>query len=101
MSDYFLTSDAEEDLVKIRDYTVNNWGIEQSRKYLTELRDIFRLIAETPRIGTQRSGVGENVFSFPYASHMLYYAIHDELVVFFGVLHRSMVPENHLPDRER
>jgi len=100
MNDYYVTSDAELDLFKIRDYTVSNWGAEQSNKYLIGLRDTFRLIAENSNVGTQRTDIDENVFSFPHVSHTLYYTIDNNRVIFFGVLHKSMIPEKHLLDRE-
>ena len=101
MSDFYLTNDAEQDLVKIRDYTVDNWGIEQSTKYLTELKTTFLLITENSSIGTRCEDIGKNVFSFPHASHVMYYTIRNETVVFFAVLHKSMIPKNHLLNRER
>jgi toxin ParE1/3/4 len=38
MSIFHLTPDAKEDLIKIRRFTVKQWGIKQSQKYLSDLR---------------------------------------------------------------
>ena len=42
---YRLTSEAAQDLLNIARYTVENWGIEQSRQYASELESKFALLA--------------------------------------------------------
>ena len=97
---YRLTSDAQSDLIEIRRFTLAQWGSGQSTKYLSELRQIIRLLSETPKMGKQRPEIGMEVFCFPYSSHVIYYRCHDKLLVVFGVLHKSMVPISHLEDRK-
>nr|WP_321241774.1 type II toxin-antitoxin system RelE/ParE family toxin [uncultured Tolumonas sp.] len=97
---YRLTPDAQSDLIEIRRYTVIQWGLVQSKKYLLELRQTIRLLAETPSIGIHRPEVGERVFSFPHVSHVIYYIQQEHQVVVFGVLHKRMVPLNHLLERD-
>ena len=100
MGMFRLTRDAKADLIKIRHYTIKQWGIKQSQKYLSDLRQTIELLAETPALGRSRQDVGSEVFSFPHASHVIYYFAHKQKIVVFGVLHKSMVPQNHLTDRE-
>lgn len=38
--------------------------------------------------------------SLPYVSHVIYYIVHQQQPVVFGVLHKRMVPLNHLSARE-
>lgn len=97
---YRLTQNAKSDLIEIRHYTRDQWGIDQSRKYLSELRNTIRLLAETPSLGTQRPEVGSNVLSFPHGSHVIYYIVHEDLLVVFALLHKRMLPSNHLAKRE-
>lgn len=99
MPDYRLTPDAQFDLIEIRRYTLKQWGGKQSRMYLSELRQTIRLLAKTPNIGKQRPDVGGDVFSFPHASHVIYYIIDSSQIVVFGVLHKRMVPQKHLGNR--
>lgn len=96
---YRLTPDAQADLIEIRRYTLNQWGNDQSQKYLSELRQTIKLLSETPTIGKQRNEVGVDVYSFPYASHVIYYTLYEQQVVVFAVLHKSMIPLIHLTDR--
>ncbi|MCP4193129.1 MAG: type II toxin-antitoxin system RelE/ParE family toxin [Planctomycetaceae bacterium] len=97
---YRLTPDAQTDLIEIRRFTFNQWGAAQSQKYLFELRQTIRLLAETPSLGKSRPDVGSSVLSFPHASHVIYYVAHEQQLIVFGVLHKRMVPLNHLAERE-
>jgi len=97
---YRLTPDAQTDLIEIRRFTVKQWGTAQSQKYLLELRQTMRLLAETPSLGKSRPDVGSNVLSFPHVSHVIYYVVHEQQLIVFGVLHKRMVPLNHLAERE-
>lgn len=100
MPNYRLTSDAQADLIEIRRFTVKQLGNAQSQKYLSELRQTIRLLAETPSLGKARPDVVEGALSFPHVSHTIYYVIHAQQLVVFGVLHKRMVPVNHLDGRE-
>ncbi len=100
MPAYRLTPDAQSDLIEIRRFTVQQWGSTQSQKYLSELRKTIRLLAETPSLGKPRPEVESNALSFPHASHVIYYEVHEQQLVVFGVLHKRMVPLNHLIERE-
>ena len=96
MTLYRLTPDAQSDLIEIRRFTVKQWGIVQSKKYLSELRQTIQLLAVNSSLGKTRPEIGEGVFSFPHASHIIYYVIHKRQLVVFGVLHKRMVPMNPL-----
>lgn len=93
-----LTRSAQQDLTAIRRYSEQTWGQEQAKKYLQAMRGTIELLVEFPAQGVARPDVGEGVFSFPYASHTLYYRIEKQLVV-FAVLHQRMVPAGHLKRR--
>jgi len=95
---FHLTLDAQSDLIEIRRYTQQQWNDAQSKKYLSELRQTIGLLAETPSIGKSRPEVGIDVLSFPHASHVIYYVMHEQELVVFSVLHKHMVPLNHLMD---
>ena len=99
-SAYRLTPDARADLVKIRRYTLSQWGGMQSLKYLAQLRQVLNLLSASPTMGKQRPELGIEVYSFPHASHVVYYISNKEHMVVFGILHKTMVPITHLQDRE-
>jgi toxin ParE1/3/4 len=100
MHDIRLTPDAQSDLIEIRRFTIKQWGAAQSKKYTSELRQTIHLLTETPSLGKCRPDVGSHVLSFTHASHVIYYVVHEQYLVVFGVLHKRMVPLNHLAERE-
>ncbi len=101
MGTYRLTTDAGRDLSTIREFTKNQWGNKQSRKYIVELRETLTLLSDNPLMGIQRSDIGEGIHSFPHASHVIYYLLKRKRIVIIGILHGSMVPTKHLEGRKR
>ena len=97
---YRLTPDAQDELIEIRHYTVMKWGEIQSKKYLSELRQTIKLLSETPKIGILRPDFGSDIFSFSNASHVIYYTLDGMQLIVFAILHKRMVPLNHLEGRE-
>ena len=99
MGMYRLTRDAGRDLSGIREFTIRQWGNEQSRKYIVDLRKTLTLLSDNPLIGSRRGDIGEGIYSFPHASHVIYYLLEKKHLIVIGVLHSSMVPSNHLEGR--
>lgn len=100
MLNYRLTPDAQSDLIEIRHFTLKQWGSTQSQKYLSGLRQAICLLVEIPTLGKQRPEICSGVFSFVYVSHVIYYVVHERQLIVFGVLHKRMVPLNHLSERD-
>ena len=84
---YRLTPDAQADPIEIRQHTIQQWGIDQARKYLSELKRTMCLLAEAPSLGKSRPEVGANVLSFSHVSHVVYYIVHEQKIIIFAVLH--------------
>ncbi len=51
MSQYQFTTQAQQDLIKIRRFTLEHWGSKQSISYLEELKKILQLLSEMPLMG--------------------------------------------------
>ncbi len=100
MLSYKFTPDASADLLNIRIYTLKTWGREQSTKYLQELSKTLQLLAGSPSIGIQRTDISLTTFSFPYASHIIYFTLDNDFLIVFAVLHKNMVPEKHIANRK-
>ena len=100
MPSYQLTPNAQSNLIEIRRYTLAKWDRLESKKYLSELRQTIHLLCEAPNLGKLMHDVAVGVFSFPYANHVIYYVLNKRQLVVFGVLHKRMVPLNHLENRE-
>jgi toxin ParE1/3/4 len=100
MTGYRLTPDAQSDLIQIRAYTLEQWGSARSQKYLSQLRETIRLLSGNHALGKRRQDAGPDVLSFSYASHVIYYVVRGQQLVVFAVLHKRMVPLNHVGERE-
>ena len=100
MPSYRFTQDARVDLLNIRKYTLKTWGREQSTKYLQELNNTLQLLSDSPSIGIQRTDISLTTFSFPCASHIIYYTLNNNSLIVFAVLHKNMVPEKHVSNRK-
>ena len=100
MRGFHLTPDAQSDLLDIRRFTISQWSATRAQRYLAELRRSIQRLAQTPSLGKARPDMGPNVSSFPHASHVIYYIVHEQQLVVFAVLHKRMVPARHLSERE-
>ncbi|UDJ83821.1 type II toxin-antitoxin system RelE/ParE family toxin [Kosakonia oryzae] len=100
MAAYILTEEAQRDLREIRDYTFRNFGKQQSRDYLANMRQMLEKIAGMPTMGLKREEeLGAGVYSFPCDSHMIYYIVARQGIAVLAVLHQSRVPVHHLAER--
>jgi plasmid stabilization system protein ParE len=51
MADFRLSSQADTDLARIADYTIETFGIEQARRYRDGLEACFQSLADNPLLG--------------------------------------------------
>ena len=100
MSHYKFTTQAQQDLIQIRSFTLKNWGPKQSISYLTDLKKTLQLLSEMPLMGKNCfDDLGKDIYWFLYGSHAIYYLTIPDSIVIIAILHQSMVPENHLGNR--
>lgn len=100
MLPFRLTADAQQDLIKIRQYTVSTWGAKQSVSYLTTLKSTIERLCEFPTLGKRQEEVGGNVRSFSIKHHVVYYLVQEQELIVFAILHSRMVPMAHLQNRQ-
>ncbi|KTD60711.1 type II toxin-antitoxin system RelE/ParE family toxin [Legionella shakespearei] len=100
MIQYQLTSNAKEDLIHIRRFTLNHWGAQHSAKYLEEIKSRIQLLAEMPLIEQNCfEDVRKDVYRFLYGAHTIYYIVTPETITIIAILHQSMIPASHLGNR--
>ncbi|MBV4367676.1 type II toxin-antitoxin system RelE/ParE family toxin [Erwinia phyllosphaerae] len=93
MARIVFTDDAREDLREIKDYSIRTWGKAIAKNYLLSLQVALKLLAENPGIGhDEQENLWPEVFSFPCASHMIYYT-----AIKGGVLVIAVIPQSRLP----
>ena len=84
-AEFRLTPDTQSDLLDIRRFTISQWGATQAQRYLAELRRSIQRLAQTPSLGKASPDMGTNVSSFPHASHIIYYIVHEQQLVVFSL----------------
>ena len=96
MPKYFLSPQAENSVIQISDYTLENFGQQQKKKYLKMLRDQMRQAAAHPKQGRKRNEIKQGYYSVQAEKHHIYYRIGDAHIDIIDVLHQSMEPSLHL-----
>ncbi|MGD9981640.1 MAG: type II toxin-antitoxin system RelE/ParE family toxin [Hyphomonadaceae bacterium] len=90
MTTYRLTPRALRDLDAIADYTLKAWGERQATKYLAELDQRFRWLAQNPKSGRERTEITEGYRSYTHGSHIVFYVIQADDIAIIGVPHGAM-----------
>ena len=96
MSKYILSPQASERLKQISKYTLENFGENRRKKYLTMLRNAMREAAKNPEKGKDRSEIKKGYYSVRAEKHNIYYRIRETHIEIIDVLHQSMEPGLHI-----
>lgn len=99
MSNYQLTTQAQQDLVQIRRFTREHWGAKQSADYLNNLRKTLQLLSDMPLMGRNCSDLGKSIYKFLFGSYAIYYFVVADSIIIIAIFHQSMIPANHLENR--
>lgn len=91
-----FTDSAQMDLESIYDSTAEHWNTNQAKNYLHHLHDLLITLTENQKIGLVRDSLGENVQSFPFKSHHIFYFCTNDTLNILRILHSSRDPVRHL-----
>jgi len=89
MADYLLSDAAQQDIISIRDYTMDTWGKEQTSTYLAQLEKRFEWLANQPALGKKRDEIKKSYISFPEGRHVIFYRMTKRGIEVIGVIHQS------------
>ncbi|MBA3836879.1 MAG: type II toxin-antitoxin system RelE/ParE family toxin [Sphingomonas sp.] len=81
---------AENDLADIRDYSIEQFGVERAIAYLDGIEAAFRLIMDYPEIGGVHLKVTPPVRSYAVQLHRIFYSVEADVVLIVRVLHKAM-----------
>ena len=81
--------DAQVDIDDILLYTRKQWGVDQRRRYGTQLRQGMRSLVERPELGRTRDEVYSGCRSLVIERHVVYYRIAENEIIVGRVLHSS------------
>ena len=70
---YVLSQEADNDIEHIFEYGEYKFGTSQAITYLIGMSAHFDVIAKNPNIGIERKEIKDELFSFPYKSHVIFY----------------------------
>lgn len=93
---YRLSSFAQGHLVKIRDYTVAKYSVEQWERYKETLAKGLQFISENPSVGKSCNELVSDGFYFPVGKHTVYYFQDSDGLIIVAILGQSQLPQNHL-----
>ena len=91
-----LSRKAQADLDDIRDYSLEQFGVERAILYLDAIEQALRRLLDHSRIGSQQADIGEVVLSYPIGEHRIFYEARPGQVHVIRILHQAMDVERHL-----
>ncbi len=95
MNDDRLSRLAAADLEETAEYTIERFGIEQSRRYRDGLKTCFVQLANNPALGRRAEQLIRDLRRFEHQSHVVYYISKPEYLFIVRVLHSSMDAPRH------
>ena len=96
MARFYLTRRAQNDLQDIKAHTQKEWGGEQAKAYLLQIRDACQRLADNPKLGKTAEAVAKGLMHYPVGSHMVFYKLHRRRFYVVCVLHQRMLPTRHI-----
>ena len=96
MGVYRLSNAAALDLENIYEYGILNFGLDQGRKYATELEETFEALGTNNQLGRTAYEFAPRLRRFSFRSHLLLYFPMPEGVLVVRILHHTMDFEQHL-----
>ena len=86
-----ISKKANDDLIKIWEYTFENWSYEQADRYIRLITSKFTEIFRDPDIGKDYEGVRKNYRGLIIKSHIIFYKIPQKgKIEIIRVLHQRM-----------
>ncbi|MCF6354806.1 MAG: type II toxin-antitoxin system RelE/ParE family toxin [Candidatus Polarisedimenticolaceae bacterium] len=86
---YELSSEADQDISDIFDYTEAEFGLDQAVSYINALDECFAQLIENPELGRERSEIRDELRSITSGSHIVFYRILNGRIRIVRILHGS------------
>ena len=94
-----ISDDAKYDLEDIAEYTLRQFGLQQTENYNAILNSVINAIMRNPKMAVSRvlQGRRDSERYVRAGSHFIFYHIKPESVMILRVLHHKMDLTAHLP----
>ena len=86
---YELSSEADQDISDIFDYTEVEFGLDQAVSYASALDECFSQLVGNPELGRERDEIREGLRSITSGSHIVFYHILKDRIRIVRILHGS------------
>ena len=84
-----LAKRARKDLIEIRQYTVDRWGKEQAKKYISQIHHCADELANHRLHGKGREDIAPDLKSYHVGRHVIFYVESKTGIKVARVLHDS------------
>lgn len=91
-----LRPKARQDLERIGDYTLEQWGERQEEIYLGMINQAFTSLIEDPEKGRAVNDLAPGLRKFSVGRHMIFYLYSEREIDVVRILHQSMDFDRHL-----
>lgn len=98
MQGYRLSKEAQEDLKEIKNFTRLNWGNQQTKEYLSEIKDSLEKLAISPELGKLRDEIIGGLRSMSVGRHIIFYRLGKTDIEVARILHKRMDVSKHFGD---
>lgn len=95
MAAFELSRRAEGGLLDIAHYTLRTWGQEQALRYLGELEDCCRRVANRPGLGRACDEIRPGLKRMEHGRHVVFYRPAPSGIFVCRILHQRMLPQRH------
>lgn len=89
MVNYKLSKEADEDLSRLFDYGIDQFGLEQARSYIDGMKQRFSELTENPRLWQAVDSIRTGYRRSVYRAHSIYYRIDSDEIMIIRVLGRQ------------
>ena len=86
---YKLSHAADQDIVRILEYSLTHFGVEVAQNYVNDLETCFAKLADYPQIGRAVDHLKPGYYRFPHQSHVIFFQIHTDHILIQRVVHKS------------
>ena len=90
-----LSRFAAADLEAIANYTIEQFGIKQARRYRDGFERAFKMISDHPLSGRSAVQLVADMRRYEHESHIIFYRVAGFDILVVRVLHRRMNVERH------
>ena len=90
-----FTQRAKADLFRIREYSLGQWGVARTARYLRDMGTCFERLQKNPKLGRSCDEIYPDLRRIEHGSHVVFYRESAEQIVVSRVLHKSMLPGRH------